>query len=291
MKQHRPRLRPDIAFIAVAVALLPAPTSALSVAGGGTYGTPGNDGSDAQYGPVASQTCFLSGVSGNFLGNPGLWGQPSAELRASVEIVEKNGFWVLRTRAGTGAGVMGYVTCINATAHRVEFDWSNNNTSTGVPATPNRQCFLSAVWATSGLSGKTINGVTTNLTIRKSGGQFDMDGSYVENIGGDTGWGGATARCVDIGSTAGWTFTHAGPTNGANTITLRDGFPNGPPISVPNVGCFLTGISGRWISPTPDPLGWTDGAFLSGPSFMPPASPNWQMTASNGRQGTAVCLK
>lgn len=289
------RLAVPFAVIAViAISSLSTPASALSVAGGGAWGTPGNNGKDAQFGPTGSQTCFLSGVSGNFVGNPALNSQPNIGLRASVEVVESNGFWVLRTRAGVGTGVMGYVTCVNATANRVDFSWQDNLTIQGVPATPNRQCFLSSVWATTGLSGQ-VGALVTNLTIRKTNNTFDLNSSYVQNIGGDFDFGGATARCVDIAPSMEWGFTLFGPTNADNSATattiLRNSFPNGTPVPVADVGCFITAISGRWINPNPDPLGWADGAFLTGPSFHPPASPDWQMTLSNGRSATAACLK
>jgi len=128
-----------------------------------------------------------------------------------------------------------------------------------------------------------VGSTTTKLTIRKTENEFDMNGSYVEHIGGDMEFGGATARCVDIVPTAHWTFTFTGPTSATNsatnTITLRNNFPSGTPVPVANVGCFLTAISGEWIRPTIDPLGWNNGTFLIGDSKV---SPNWQMTVPMG---------
>jgi hypothetical protein len=285
-------LTASTAALLVAIASFPESAFALSVAGGGDWGTPGNNGPLLKLGPTSTQTCMLRGVSGDFFGNPGLWSNSGAFLPASAGVKEIDGFWWIETRAGAGTGVSANVICINATANRVTFSWSNNISSQGVAATPNRHCFLQKVWATSGLSGN-VGALRTNLTIRKvpsgSGFRFDFSDSYVENVGGDTEFGGATAVCVDIVSTAHWDFTFAGPTNAANsatnTITLRDSFPNGTPVPVSNVVCFLTGIAGKWINPVPDPLGWLDGAILSN------VSPNWRLTVTNGRQATVSCLR
>jgi hypothetical protein len=274
-------------LVAILMTLVPATASALPVAGGAKWGTPGNNGQDLKLGPASSETCFLSGVSGSFVGNPHVSGQPNSLLPASAEVFIANGFWFVRTRAGVGPGVMAHVICIFATANRVEFTWADNLTVSGVPATPNRHCFLRKVWATSGLTGQ-----TNHLTIKKVNGQFTMNGSFVENVGGESGFGGATAVCVDIFPAAKWGFSFTGPTNAANsataTHTLKNSFPNGTPVPVVDVGCFLTEISGKWVSGSPNPLGWNNGAFLVGD---PNVSQNWQMTVSNGRQGGATCLK
>lgn len=292
-------MRRAIAFLVVAVALLPPTASALDVVGGTIHSSAGNDGLDAFLGAASSQTCFLAGVSGSLVGNPTLSGK--GLLPASAEVLERDGFWFLRTRTGVGTGVKAHAICIGhkpicvngkcvvPKLNRVEFPWQDNITSQGVPATPNRHCFLRRVWATSGLSGDKRNGQQTNLTISKHGGEFVMNGSYVENKGGDRDFGGARAVCVDIVPTAKWEFTHIGPPNSTKTITLRNSYPNGAPVPVANIGCFLTGIAGRWINPDPNPL--NDGAFLAGPVFLPPKSTNWQLTASNGRQATVSCLK
>ena len=263
-------------------------TSELSIAGGATWGTTGNNGPLAQLGPTSSQTCFLSGVSGDFVGNPGLWGQPGSFLPASAEVFPQNGTWFIRTKAGIGPGVLARVTCINVPYNpNLEFSWSDNLTSTGIALAPNRHCFLRSVWATGGLSGSVL-GTRTGIQITKRANEFDMNDSAVENIGGDFGYGGGTAVCVDVPTTAAWGFTLTGPSSGSTTITLRNSFPNGTPVPVANVGCFMTGITGRWVSPSPDPQGWNDGAFLIGD---PSVSVNWQMTASNGRTGIASCIE
>ena len=269
----------------------PLATYALSVAGGAGWGTPGNNGPPLKLGPTNAQTCFLSGVSGDFVGNPALYAQPDIFLPASAEVFEQDGFWFLQTRAGVGTGVFAKAICINVTANRVEFPWGDNISSQGVPATPNRHCFLRSVWATSGLSGQ-VGALQTNLTIRKIGNEFNMNGSFVNHAGGDYNFGGAIAVCVDIVPSGHWGFTFIGPTNATNsattTVTLRNFFPNGPPVPVAGVGCFLTGIAGRWMNANPDPLGWFDGTWLTGD---PKVSPNWQITVSNGRQANVTCLE
>lgn len=283
----------NFASLVLVIVSLPGIAFALSVAGGAKWGTPGNNGKVFQLGPTNTQTCALAGVSGNFLGNPYVFSSPGEFLPASASVrPDQTGqFWIMETRAGLGAGVAAQALCINTTANRTTFGWSSNVTSAGVEATPNRHCFLSEVWATTGLSGQ-HNGLVTNLTIRKIGNQFDLNSSFVEAIGGDQEFGGATATCVDIVPTQQWGYTFIGPTNGANAgiavVPLRDSYPNGNPVPVAGVGCFLTGISGRWISPVPDPIGWNDGAVLAADSSSPP---NWQITVTNGRQATVSCLK
>jgi hypothetical protein len=273
-----------LAFIMV-MGLMPATGSALTTDLGGTWGTPGNDGPDsAPLKPTASWTCMLTGVSGSFVGNPALGSKPA--LPASAAVVMKGGFWVMRTRSGVGPGVMAHIMCIPITTGRVEFSWADNLATQGVPATPTRHCFLREVWATSGLTGP-----KSKLKITRAGSQFDMNGSFVNNFGGDRDFGGATAVCVDIVPTATFGFTWIGPNSGSSTITLRNFFPSGPPVPVAGVGCFLTGIAGRWVNPDPDPLGWNDGAFLTGPVGLPPASVNWRLQASNGREGDVSCLR
>jgi hypothetical protein len=89
--------------LAVAAALFPAGASALSVSGGAAWGTPGNDGAPFNLGPVYSQTCFLAGVSGDFIGDP-----MNPNYVASVEVYKENGWWYIKTRAGSGTGVKGY---------------------------------------------------------------------------------------------------------------------------------------------------------------------------------------
>jgi hypothetical protein len=184
---------------------------------------------------------------------------------------------------------MAHVVCVNVpypgASH--EFSWSDNITSAGLPDAPNRQCFLRALWASTGLGNS-----TNNIRIRKDNGEWTFHGSYVDNVGGDYGFGGGTALCIDQPTTSYWSFQFGAGTNLINNATsvetLRDYYPNGPGVPVTDVGCWLTGISGRWVSGSPDLLGWSNGVYLS---RDPKASPYWLMTETNGRTGYSVCIK
>jgi len=272
-------------LLVVAFVSLHANASALPVAGGAAWGTPGNNGQDRKLGPTNEETCFLRGITGDLNGIPYISGEPDSFLPARAEVFMKNGYWWVRTRAGAGTGVMAHVICLKATANRVQFSWSNNLTTAGVKATPNRQCFLSGIWATTGMSVP-----SSHLTIKKVNGWFNISG-HVENIAGDSDYGGATVTCVDISPTASWGFAFTDPSNASNsattTVVLRDSYPNGNPVPMDKVGCFLTSIEGNW-SVSPDPLGWDDGALLIGD---PKVSSNWLMKVSNGRTGGVTCLR
>lgn len=269
-------------------------TSEISMAGGATWGTPGNAGALLELGFTSQETCFLSGVAGSFVGNPWLWYEKGASYKPAVaEVFPSGGKWWVKTRAGTGPGVLARVVCVNIPYSQThELSWSNNITSSGIAAPAGRHCFLRKVWATSGLSGDTVGSTVTNLTIKKRNGYFDMNDSYVENSGGDTEFGGATAVCIDFPATGEWNYTFIGPTNATNsasmTTYLRDYYPDGPLVPITNVLCALTGISGKWVSGSPDPLGWNNGVLLNND---PSSTSYWKVTATNGRVGNVQCIK
>lgn len=267
-------------------------THALSMAGGAIWGTPGNNGAALMLGNTSQETCFLSGVTGSLVGNPKIPGIQGF-LPASAEVFPSGGKWWVRTRAGVGPGVAAHVTCVNVpypgSSH--ELNWSDNITSQGLPDAPNRHCFLRKVWATSGLNGAWFNNTQTNITLKKSNGWWTFHGSYVSGAGGDSLYGGATALCIDVPTSASWSFTLTGPTNANNsastTITLKNYYPNGPGVPIANVGCWMTGIRGNWGSGSPNPLGWNNGVHLTRDATV---SPYWQLTATNGRTGHVACI-
>jgi hypothetical protein len=265
------------------------------VANNWAWGTPGNNGADLPIGSSATQTCFLSGVSGDFEGAPfnaesSSNGLPTGPIKASAEVLDMGGSYFVRTRAGTGTGVLARVTCIAATANRTDIFWQDNLNGTSAPANPNTHCFLKKVWATTGLGARfpPLPAPRPHIAIEKVGGFFDMNGSGVDTFFGDREYGGATAVCVDFPLTSSpWTFTFNGPSSGSTTTMLRDSFPSGNPVPVANVACGLTGIAGSWINKTNDPQGWDDGAFLTADK----QSASWTMTVSNGRSGSASCFR
>jgi hypothetical protein len=270
------------------LAILARPAHAISMAGGAQWGTPGNNGASALLGYTSQETCFLSGITGSLIGNPGIYGE-GGFLPASVEVYPYNGRWWIRTRAGVGPGAMAHVTCVNVpypgASH--EFSWSDNLSSGQLPDVPNRQCFLRKVWASAGLDGP-----TTNIRIRKLNGYWTFHGSYVHNQGGDYGFGGGIALCIDKPITGYWSYQWGAGTNANNnaiaTLTLRNYYPYGPGVPITNVGCWLRGIAGRWISGSPNPLGWYNGVYLTRNANV---SPYWLMTATNGRTGYSACIR
>jgi hypothetical protein len=284
----------SIGLVCAAV-IVPTTVSALPIAGGVTVRFDGTGSHRVKLGPTTQQTCFLSGLSGDFRGNATLYTDPIKKaISAVAEVVEEKGFWVLHLDGGTGSGVGASAICIFATANRAETSWADNVTGGSVPGKANRHCFLSAVFATTGF-GASVWGAKSPAAIsvrepNAKSSDFVLNG-VVHNVAGDQDYGGGAMRCVDFTATSQWGFTLAGPTNAVNsatnTITLRDS-PTGPAVPVANVGCFLTGIVGTWASPSPDPLGLVDGVFLTGD---PKVSKNWKLTASNGRTGTVRCFR
>ncbi len=268
------------------------PASAITVTASGTWGTPGNTGKGLALGSDANETCFLSGVSGSLSGSAAYFPKNKG-IEAIAQVMDEGGTWVLRTHAGIGAGVKAHATCINATANRATFEFSDNLTGGSVPATPNRHCFLAKVWATSGISGPQWpnKSIIPNLTIEKTNGQFDFGDSAVNNINGDLDYGGATARCVDIPPGDNWSFTLIGPGSTSHpatqTIALHVS-PGGALVPIKDVACFMTAISGNWISDAPDPLGWDDGVFLTADAAK---FKSWRLTASSGRRGSVACVR
>lgn len=295
-----------LAFTGCAVSDEPAdePTgetsSAISMAGGATW----NGTSPLTLGNLNQETCFLSGISGSFIGQPYYYFNNGTTFHpAEVKVFPDfaSGKWKMVTDWGSGTGVQAGVVCINIpyTSSAVhEFSWGNNVTSTGYIGTASTHCFLRDVWATSGLDGDTFNGATlTNLTITRtalaSGAvAFDMNSSYVHNLVGDTGWGGATAVCVDYAAIGLWGYRFIGPTNSTSSATstgfLRDFYPNGPAVATANTLCSITGVRGRWINPSPDPIGINDGVVL----INDPAKTSfWEVTTSNGRTADVACVR
>ncbi|HYL98726.1 MAG TPA: hypothetical protein VEZ90_07205 [Blastocatellia bacterium] len=285
-------------LLLIALVSMGTTASAQFTAGGGTWGTPGNNGKDLVLGPVSTQTCFLTGISGDFNGLPAInadpyfpgTGQPSVIASAEVSM-EPDGFWHMRTRAGVGAGVMAHAMCINETTNRQTLSWEDNLASTSNTtsnSTANTHCFLTKVWSTTGLSGTTPSGKPF-ISLQNTGNQVSLLG-LVNTIAGDADYGGAEAVCVDFQQDSHWTFGLVGPTNSSNSATttfpLRNSFPNGAPVPVADVACGLTGVDGDWTSPNPDPVGWFDGVFVTNDVHV---SPDWLATTSNGRRGSISC--
>jgi hypothetical protein len=254
------------------------------------WGTPGNDGQELTLQPFATWTCALAGVSGEIAGHPPNYvggGIYKGEVRSIAGVyMAPDGNWHLRTHAGIGTGVMGYAVCISTAQNRTEFNWQDNQTSLGVAATSNRQCFLKEIWANNGLwlTDNAAHPIATIKITRRANQTFDMNDSFVSEfppVGFDMA--GATAVCVDIPPSSQWAFSFNPPANVSQTTTLRDSFPSGAPVPLAGVGCFLTGIWGDFANPT----SWTDGVYAVNNSNV---SPDWQVTASNAHGGSFQCF-
>jgi hypothetical protein len=264
-------------------------SAALPMAGGVIWGTPGNNGAPLMLGNTSQETCFLSGVSGSLVGRPGVNGS-LGPLPALAEVYPQNGKWWVRTKAGTGQGVSAHVDCIRVPysgklatvkVNKDSIVWQR------VPFESNLHCFLTRI-QTTGLSSPFHYVKIIGSNDGPNGPGWYVDALY-DTEGGDYGFGSAAAVCVTVPATASWSFTFTGPTNATNSATstfyLRNYFPDGPRIPTADVGCFLTGITGRWISGSPDPLGWDNGIFLRNETQY------WRMTTSNGRTGHVRCLR
>jgi len=254
-------------------------------------------------GNLSQETCFLTQISGSFVGQPYYFSDPGFFNPARVRVFPDaaSGKWKMVTSWGIGTGVQAGAVCINVpfTSSAVhQFSWSNNLATTGYIGNANTHCFLSELYASSGLDGDTFNGTTlTNISIARhpqANGSvaFDFGGSYVHNLVGDSGWGGGTATCIDTPVSGHWAYTFGGPTNAAHNATqtdfLRDFYPNGPAVATANTLCAITGVRGRWVNPSPDPLGILDGVRLIND---PAVTSFWQETTSNGRIGNMECIR
>jgi hypothetical protein len=258
-------------------------SEALVHTGGATIRWNAQAPTDFKLGPISSQTCFIQGLGGQLIGNPAYYSNPNAYIaaRAGVYDHDKNGnydgSWHMQVSAGTGAGVELKATCIDQVANRVTFDWQDNITTQGVPATPNRNCFLQQVWSTSGFVNNSQ--IQSHIDIKQSGGQFFIDG-FVDTFAGDMEYGGARAVCVDVVAGSGWGFEwNAGSgTVAHNTI----------PVSPSGNFCGLTGIRGTWMTTGSDWNGDADGVYMNNwenGGFLA----DWQLMSTNFRGGSWIC--
>lgn len=263
---------------------LGAAASDISMAGGVTW-----SGTNAiTLGSIDSQTCFLDGATGAFVGNPDYINQfgtfvpaDKAEVRVFPNYTTR--MWEAQTSWGTGAGVEEHVVCINVpfTGSSVHtFSWADNITTQGYTGTANTHCFLSDIWATTGLDGTVDNGEVTQIKLESfvegSSVEWDMNGSYVHDIDGESSYGGATAICVDEAATGLWGYTFVGPTS----VPLRDSYPSGAEVATANTLCSLTSVIGDW-----------QGAGLSNGVNLSNSGTDWSVVATSGRTAGVACVR
>jgi hypothetical protein len=258
-----------------------------------TYWETGNGSGD--WGSAANQTCFMSGLTGEFGGTPGWtndFGAYEPPVYSSAGLTLSNGNWVYKDASGGGTGVGFYFECLQGqTANRCIATASSNSKGQSSPgycnANPNgsTRCFLLNI-ASAGVSAPNMNVAISGPTD----GFFTINAN-MEAIGGDNNTQGyASMVCVDISPIkAGWGFgTGVAPTNSQHTasasILLRNSYPSGAQVPVSGVACGLTAVAGDW-SLSPDPLGWGDGVYpVNAGGF-------WQYNFTNGRSGSISCVE
>lgn len=206
-------------------------------------------------GTQTGRTCFLGGVSG--------------DLRDGYAIVSRlNGRFRLELRAATNKTVGATAICISGNTNLTTASWK-----AGLPAkqilgtvTSTRRCFLSGLFNANAVDG------------------FDNAGDFAEVwkdtngnwwLGGNQAGGGdpnAYATCVDIPASAGvWGIV--APSSGTASFNMASN-PGGIACGLTKAGGPLTG-------------GGSDGvniAYNSGTHF-------WTFTASNSKQGQALCFQ
>lgn len=257
-------------------------SSEISIAGGVSWGTPGQEATPLELGSTYDMTCFLRGASGDFEGDV----LKTHPYWSEVNVYPSQDKWWVRTHAGHGTGVMAHVVCVNVPfgpsggqnySSKV-FHWEDNVSNAGLPAPANRRCFLSQIW-----NGEGLNSANARIVLKKTGLRWTMNESVVDGAGSFRG--GATAVCIDAPITAEWTFTFTGPSPGISTTTLRNSYPNGTPVPTSNVACGMTGIRGNWLNAADINFGWNDGVVAHGDSSA------WRVTATSGKQASFTCIK
>lgn len=232
-----------------------------------SWGTPGNAGPDLDLGSDADRTCVLTGIHGSLKAYPGANGTPYSTARAGV--YQRNGHWWVETRAGNGPGVSAQGICIPYVNNRVALGVAQANQSSGfhpsVPATANRQCFLTSVYAVGwGWAGYLEDWPfgPPGVAIQPEGSNWVFRSWLNSNSTGQNA-GGANAVCVDVApgalllwdSEAGTAtltsklFDHgagwACGLNGLFGVFMNDWNHPGAEVSVDNVGDWWVTLAAR----------------------------------------------
>jgi hypothetical protein len=271
----------------------------------------GGNGNNHNFGDSSVQTCFLSGIQGEFSGATGYEGTfghvpPVLSSTGLVPLTSPTGspctpgtagcYWIaqnVNTSQSQGIGLD--VACIYEKPTNICYATASSYNGGGnadgyCPSNANgsTRCFLTSV-GTAGVFNSSSDyarivppsGSNTFFTLETkmtaTGGTNDVDG-YANMV------------CVDVPSIQGaWTFGFTGPSNGNDTASattlLRNSYPSGAQVPVTNVACGLTGIAGDWMN-NPDPLGWNDGVIANSPT-----GGFWSYTLTNGRTGDISCVK
>jgi hypothetical protein len=221
-------------------------------------------------GPTSTQTCFLRGIHGSLKGvGPG-----TAVSEAGAVISAQNGNWDLYTFHGSGPGVSGQATCIPNTLNRVTL--SNHYGPSSVPATANRQCFLTSVRSYGNSWSENLpSGSPPGVQLAIVNGNWILNETVVENDNPDgVIYGGhSEAVCVDIPATGlyGWVY-------GAGSSTLVETIV---PAPANGWGCGLTGLHGVFLDT------WDKPGVEAAPVSQ---SNSWTLTLAANKQGMVRCV-
>jgi hypothetical protein len=254
------------------------------------WGQWGNSGPDFDMGPASDRTCFLTGVHGQLLGTTTNVVDYSTEATARVYIDWSTNHWFLQTHQGVGNGVNARAACVPYANNRQIFSsvygqMIPNDTGEGVrsivyiPASPNRQCFLSGLSAWNGFNQQGAQGDAylwtpgpTSTGQDPNNWQFITDVEYAWQVPSynQVPGGSAEAVCVDVGPVQGG----VGPLSQDSVYWFSN---------EPNLACGLTFIGGTLSS---DPLGGNDGVGLSyggGGGW-------WGINATSGKSVATTCF-
>jgi hypothetical protein len=241
-----------------------------------SWGTAGNNGADLDVGPDNDRTCFLMGIHGSLKAYPGVNGSPFS--KASAGVYRINGRWKVRTRAGHGPGVSAQVACILATGNRVELsvtEGDSPSSNPSVPATPNRQCFLTSVYAV----GHGWDAYLSDWPFGPPGVGIDVvSGKWVFHEwlnpnSSEQASGGASAVCVDVPMVGLKNFHSEAP---ANTSITKELFQN----------------DGGWVCGLSSLLGvFMDSWSKPGAEVFLNSTNNWSVSIANRREVNVKCVK
>lgn len=161
-------------------------SQAVTAMGYWWWGVTNNTTPPADLGPSSDRTCFLQGIGGEFVAAPG-----TTPARVKLYISYPDLHWKLEVRAGSGAGVVGYATCIPVTNNRRWMYWQANQPNATISKNSSTHCFLTQIYATTGFQnlGGAIS-VNKETSVWSLGGY--LDATYTATPGG------ATAVCLDF---------------------------------------------------------------------------------------------
>jgi hypothetical protein len=260
----------------------PFPTYWETDNGGGTIGSDAN------------QTCFMSGLTGEFGGTPGVQDSFGTEpaVFSFAGLKDQDGTWSYQDTSGGGAGVGFFFQCLQGQVTNrckaTSYSYSNGTSSPAYcSANPNgtTQCFLMNIQS-AGVASPNMN---VAISGGVSQGYYQIDAS-MEGVASDQAIieGSAEMVCIDVvGMKGNWVIAPLiGPTNDTNSAIAETTLVNnyGNMLSVSDITCGLISVGNNWTI-SPNPLDWDDGIW--------PVNNNghWAYMASNGHRAQIACFE